>query len=86
MGRADGGAHTPCCETLGPVGSRPRFQSRRPTRNRIVPMLMTVVIVMLVLWALGLVSGHTMGGLVNVLLVAAVVVLLVRVINGRRVL
>jgi len=49
-------------------------------------MLMTVVIVMLVLWALGLVSGHTMGGLVNVLLVAAVVVLLVRVINGRRVL
>ena len=48
-------------------------------------MLWTVVIVLLVLWALGLVTSTTMGGLIHILLVAAVIVLLVRVIQGRRV-
>ena len=48
-------------------------------------MLWTIALVLLVLWALGLVSSVTMGGFVHLLLVAAVVLVLVRVIQGRRV-
>lgn len=47
-------------------------------------MLETVAIVLLVLWALGLVSSYTMGGFIHILLVVAVVVILVRIIQGRR--
>jgi hypothetical protein len=47
-------------------------------------MLNTVVVVLLVLWLLGLVSSYTMGGLIHILLVVALVVVLVRVIQGRR--
>jgi hypothetical protein len=47
-------------------------------------MLYTIAIVLLVLWALGLITSFTMGGVVHLLLVAAVVVVLVRVIQGRR--
>lgn len=49
-------------------------------------MLMTIAIVFLILWALGLVTGATLGGFVHVLLVIAIIVILVRVIQGRRVL
>jgi hypothetical protein len=49
-------------------------------------MLWTIAVVMLVLWGVGIVSSHTMGGFIHVLLVIAVVVILVRVIQGRRVL
>ena len=49
-------------------------------------MLWTIAVVMLVLWALGMVSSYTMGGFIHVLLVIAVVVVLVRIIQGRRVL
>ena len=48
-------------------------------------MLWTIAVILLVLWALGLVSGYTMSGFVHVLLVIAIVVVLVRVISGRRV-
>ena len=48
-------------------------------------MLWTLVLVLLVLWALGLVTSYTMGGLIHVLLVVALVVLLVRIIQGRRI-
>jgi len=48
-------------------------------------MLWTIALVLLVLWALGLVSSFTMGGFVHLLLVAAIVVVLVRVIQGRTV-
>lgn len=47
-------------------------------------MLWTIIIVLLILWLLGLVSGTTMGGLVHILLVIAIIVVLVRVIQGRR--
>jgi len=47
-------------------------------------MLWTLVIVLLVLWALGLVTSYTMGGLVHVLLVVAVVMLLLNLISGRK--
>lgn len=48
-------------------------------------MLWTLAVVLLVLWALGLVSSYTMGGFIHVLLVIAVVVVLVRIIQGRRI-
>jgi hypothetical protein len=47
-------------------------------------MLYTVAVVLLVLWALGMVSSYTMGGFIHILLVVAVVVVLLRVIQGRR--
>ena len=47
-------------------------------------MLWTIAMVLLVLWALGLVSSYTMGGFIHLLLVVAIVVVLVRVIQGRR--
>lgn len=47
-------------------------------------MLETIVVILLILWVLGLVSSYTMGGLIHVLLVIAIVVILIRVIQGRR--
>ena len=48
-------------------------------------MLWTIAVIMLVLWLLGMVSSYTMGGLIHVLLVVAIVMVLVRLIQGRRV-
>jgi len=48
-------------------------------------MLWTVAVILLVLWALGLVTSYTMGGFVHLLLVIAIVVVLINVIQGRRV-
>ena len=47
-------------------------------------MLWTICVVLIILWLLGLVSGTTMGGLIHVLLVIAVIVILVQVISGRK--
>jgi hypothetical protein len=47
-------------------------------------MLYTIAIILLILWALGLVTGTTIGGLIHVLLVIAVVMILLRLISGRR--
>jgi len=47
-------------------------------------MLYTVVVVLLILWALGLVTSYTMGGLIHVLRVIAVIVLIVNFLTGRR--
>jgi hypothetical protein len=49
-------------------------------------MLYTIAVILIVLWALGLVSSYTMGGFIHVLLVVAVIMILVRLIQGRRVL
>ena len=46
-------------------------------------MLYTIAVILLVLWALGLVSAFTMGGFIHVLLVIAVVMVLLRLISGR---
>jgi hypothetical protein len=54
-----------------------------PARNN---MLETIAIILLVLWALGMVSSYTMGGFIHILLIIAVVVILLRIIQGRRVL
>jgi len=47
-------------------------------------MLMTLLMVLVALWLLGMVTSYTMGGLIHILLVVAVVVVLVRVIQGKR--
>jgi hypothetical protein len=47
-------------------------------------MLQTIAIILIVLWLLGLVSSYTLGGFIHVLLVIAIVVILLRVIQGRR--
>jgi hypothetical protein len=47
-------------------------------------MLWTVFVILLILWLLGLLTGHTMGGVIHILLVIAIVVVLVRVIQGRK--
>lgn len=47
-------------------------------------MLYTIAIVLLILWVLGLVSSYTMGGFVHILLVAAVIMVLVNLLSGRR--
>lgn len=48
-------------------------------------MLETLIVVLVVLWLLGMVSSYTVGGLIHVLLVLAVIILLLRLIRGRRV-
>ncbi len=47
-------------------------------------MLETIAILLVILWALGLVSSYTMGGFIHILLVIAVIVIAVRLIQGRR--
>ena len=47
-------------------------------------MLWTIVVVLLVLWLLGLVTSYTMGGLVHLLLVIAIIMVIVNLIQGRR--
>ena len=47
-------------------------------------MLETIAIVLIILWLLGLVSSYTMGGFIHLLLVVALVVIVIRVIQGRR--
>lgn len=49
-------------------------------------MLWTICVVLIILWLLGIVTSYTMGGLIHILLVVAVIVVLVRIIQGRRVL
>ena len=48
-------------------------------------MLYTIAIILIVFWALGLITSYSMGGLIHILIVVAVVIILVRVIQGRRV-
>jgi hypothetical protein len=47
-------------------------------------MLYTIALILIVLWLLGLVSSYTIGGFIHILLVIAVIILLVRLIQGRR--
>ncbi len=47
-------------------------------------MLETILVVLLILWLLGLVSGYTLSGFIHILLVVAIAVILIRVIQGRR--
>ena len=48
-------------------------------------MLWTIFVILVILWLLGLISGHTIGGFIHILLVIAIVVVLIRIIQGRKV-
>ena len=48
-------------------------------------MLYTIAVILIVLWLLGLVTSYTMGGFIHILIVIAIVVVLLRIISGRRV-
>jgi Family of unknown function (DUF5670) len=60
--------------------NHPRALSRKKT------MLWTITVILFILWLLGLVSGHTLGGWIHILIVLAVIVLVFNLIAGRRVL
>lgn len=47
-------------------------------------MLWTIAVILLVLWLLGLISGYVIGGFIHILLVVAIVVVLIRIIQGRK--
>ncbi|MGD0282244.1 MAG: lmo0937 family membrane protein [Dissulfurispiraceae bacterium] len=47
-------------------------------------MLWTIFVILVILWMLGLVSGHMIGGFIHILLVIAIVIVLIRIIQGRR--
>jgi hypothetical protein len=53
-------------------------------KERNMDLLMTVGVVLLILWLLGLVTSYTLGGFIHILLVLAIIVILIRVIQGRR--
>lgn len=50
-----------------------------------VSMLWTIAVILLILWALGLVTGYTISGFIHILIVIAIVAVLLRIISGRRV-
>jgi hypothetical protein len=60
------------------AGARGEGLTRRTT------MLFTIAVILLVMWALGLVSSYSMGGFIHLLLVAAIVLALVQLVSGRR--
>jgi hypothetical protein len=69
-----------------------RLPGRRGARERIsnqqvrgTNMLWTIFVVLFVLWLLGMVSSYTMGGFIHILLVLAIAVVLIRVIQGRKI-
>ena len=47
-------------------------------------MLWTIALILIILWALGLVSSYTMGGFIHILLVVAIIVILINIIQGRK--
>ena len=59
-------------------------ERRRGVAGEETDMLWTIFVVLLVLWALGMVSSYTIGGFIHILLVIAIAVVLIRIIQGRR--
>ena len=53
-------------------------------KERNMDLLMTIGIVLLILWLLGLVTSYTLGGFIHILLVLAIIVILIRLVQGRR--
>jgi predicted lipid-binding transport protein (Tim44 family) len=71
-------------DSTTPQASDGKTLAKRPGHERMTSMLYTLAVVLLILWLLGLVTATTMGGFIHVLLVIALVVVLLRVISGRK--
>ena len=67
----------------GTAGASAPPGGRTHPRERRTAMLMTIFIILVALWLLGMVSSYTLGGFIHLLLVLAIVVILIRVIQGR---
>jgi hypothetical protein len=67
--------------SVGGTDGRPGGQAAIDTRRN--SMLETIIVILVVLWLLGLVTSYTLGGFIHILLVIAIVVVLLRVIQGR---
>ena len=65
-----------------PVNQRPKTTNKNRKGSFI--MLYTIAVILIILWLLGLVTSFTMGGFIHILLVIAIVVILLRVISGRK--
>lgn len=65
--------------------TKPLLDNEPAAGKRRMNMLMTLAVILIVLWAVGLVSSYTMGGLIHILLVIALVVIVLQVVQGRRV-
>jgi hypothetical protein len=62
------------------------MRTRQPQFEKGMNMLWTVAVILLVLWGLGFATSYTMGGFIHILLILAVVAVVIRLIQGRRVL
>jgi hypothetical protein len=62
------------------------MRTRQPQFEKGINMLWTIAVVLLVLWGLGFATSYTMGGFIHILLILAVVAVVIRLIQGRRVL
>jgi hypothetical protein len=62
------------------------MRTRQPQFEKGLNMLWTIAVVLLVLWGLGFATSYTMGGFIHILLILAVVAVVIRLIQGRRVL
>jgi hypothetical protein len=65
------------------MGAAP-ITGRSERRRKETSMLWTIFVILLVLWLLGMVTSYTLGGFIHILLVIAVVVIVIRIIQGRR--
>jgi hypothetical protein len=61
----------------------PRIRSDFGARQKGKSMLWTIFVILLILWLLGMVTSNTLGGFIHILLVVAIVIVLIRVIQGR---
>lgn len=76
-------AETPCTVGIDPIVSVNFLEEiDRHQHNKI--MLYTIVVILLVLWLLGLVTSYTLGGFLHILLVVAIIMLIINLIQGRR--
>lgn len=78
--RARNAADNPSPARIRPL----KCSIKKPTLKGYSPMLYTIAVILLILWLLGLVTSTTMGGFIHILLVIAIVVILLRVISGRK--
>lgn len=85
MGRADDRAYPlPDQKVADYTGRIPAADLSEKEKESVMDLLWTLAVILLILWLLGLVTSYTLGGFIHILLVVAIIVVLIRVIQGRR--